>query len=246
MGKLEIAKRLKEYREKTGLTVYQVGERLGKSGKTVSAWENGRGQPDADMFLALCEIYDVNSVGVFFGEHEKTHIPEINEPLFQSKRLEYIIKITGRADITELSAQTGVDVMTFTSWINGKAQPSREKVELLASFLGVTCDYLMGLTDDPKETVTKKENSLSAESLEIANLFNKLNPEGQEKATDYVRDLTLMPKYQKKGILIANNVEKSEFAEEIVGIVKDTVEKALFEAEAEKGEPSASPDSKDA
>lgn len=34
---------LKHYRELAGLTVYQVGELIGKSGKTVSAWENGRG-----------------------------------------------------------------------------------------------------------------------------------------------------------------------------------------------------------
>ena len=66
--RLKIAELLKKYREAAGLTVRQVGILIGKSYKTVSAWENGRGQPDADMFLKLCEIYHVPSVSLFFGE----------------------------------------------------------------------------------------------------------------------------------------------------------------------------------
>lgn len=63
-----MAATLKRYRENVGLTVYEVGEKIGKSGKTVSAWEHGRGKPDADTFLVLCELYHVESVGVFYGE----------------------------------------------------------------------------------------------------------------------------------------------------------------------------------
>ena len=63
-----MAATLKMYRESVGLTVYEVGEKIGKSGETVSAWENGRGKPDADTFLVLCELYHVESVGVFYGE----------------------------------------------------------------------------------------------------------------------------------------------------------------------------------
>lgn len=66
--RLRIAKLLKYYRERAGLTIRQAGELLGKSNQTVSAWENGRGQPDADMFLKLCEVYNVESVSAFFGE----------------------------------------------------------------------------------------------------------------------------------------------------------------------------------
>ena len=64
----KIAALLKKYREEAGLTARQVEELTGKSYKTVSAWENGRGQPDADMFLKLCEIYHVPSISLFFGE----------------------------------------------------------------------------------------------------------------------------------------------------------------------------------
>ena len=63
-----MAEMLKYHRIKADMTVYDVGEKVGKSGKTVDAWEHGRGQPDADMLLKLCSLYEVPSVGAFFGE----------------------------------------------------------------------------------------------------------------------------------------------------------------------------------
>lgn len=63
-----MAEMLKYHRIKADMTVYDVGEKVGKSGKTVDAWEHGRGQPDADMLLKLCSLYGVPSVGAFFGE----------------------------------------------------------------------------------------------------------------------------------------------------------------------------------
>lgn len=64
----QLAMRLRAFREKSGLTIYEVGEKIGKSGKTVSAWENGRGQPDADMLLTLCDLYKINSIADLYGE----------------------------------------------------------------------------------------------------------------------------------------------------------------------------------
>lgn len=68
MVRMTLATKLKEYRTRAGLTINDVGNRIGKSGKTVSAWECGRGQPDADMLLTLCELYGVTSIAEFYGE----------------------------------------------------------------------------------------------------------------------------------------------------------------------------------
>jgi len=67
MSRIELAARLKKYREAAGLTIYEVGQRIGKSGKTVSAWECGRGQPDADMLLTLCDVYGIQSISDLYG-----------------------------------------------------------------------------------------------------------------------------------------------------------------------------------
>lgn len=64
--KEHISRTLKESREAAGFTVYQVGDLLGKSGKTISAWKNGRGEPDADTLLKLCGIYGIKDIRIFY------------------------------------------------------------------------------------------------------------------------------------------------------------------------------------
>ena len=68
MSRDYIAHALKRLRETTGLTADEVGAKLGKSGKTVNAWENGRGQPDAEILIKLCSIYRVNNLLAEFDE----------------------------------------------------------------------------------------------------------------------------------------------------------------------------------
>lgn len=63
-----LADNLRYYRIKSGLNVEEVGAAVGRSSKTVSAWEVGRGQPDADMLLALCDLYNIDSIAQLFGE----------------------------------------------------------------------------------------------------------------------------------------------------------------------------------
>lgn len=70
----KLAEKLKFFRLRSKLKIDEVGEVVGKSGKTVSAWEKGRGQPDADMLIKLCSLYKVKSIGEFFGEEPITLI----------------------------------------------------------------------------------------------------------------------------------------------------------------------------
>lgn len=68
MSRETIAKALKRLRERSGLTADQVGAIVGKSGKTVNAWENNHGQPDAEMLMMLCDIYNVSDILAEFRE----------------------------------------------------------------------------------------------------------------------------------------------------------------------------------
>lgn len=63
-----MAKKLQYLRKRSGLTVNEVGEALGKSGKTISAWEVCRGQPDADMLVKLCQLFDARISDFFVPE----------------------------------------------------------------------------------------------------------------------------------------------------------------------------------
>ena len=63
-----LANNLRTYRIAAGLTAKEVGDAIGKSDKTVSGWEHKRGQPDADMLFALCNLYQIKDISVFFPD----------------------------------------------------------------------------------------------------------------------------------------------------------------------------------
>lgn len=58
---------LKEKRKELGLSVKTVLDKLRSHGveissKTLYGWESGHRQPDADTFLALCQIYGIDTL----------------------------------------------------------------------------------------------------------------------------------------------------------------------------------------
>jgi len=55
-----IATKLRELRKNAGLDVDTVGEGVGRSGKTVSAWETGRNVPSAEMLISICRFFGVS------------------------------------------------------------------------------------------------------------------------------------------------------------------------------------------
>lgn len=54
-----MAAKLRDARNSMGLTAAEVGKQVGKSAKTIYSWESGQGQPDADMLIKLCRIYNM-------------------------------------------------------------------------------------------------------------------------------------------------------------------------------------------
>ena len=94
-----LATKLKEYRQRSGLTIYEVGKKLGRSGKTVSAWETGRGQPDAEMFVKLYYLYGVESMSEFYGIEDK------DAPLEEVELLKAYRKLNdaGKAQVLSLT-----------------------------------------------------------------------------------------------------------------------------------------------
>ena len=62
-----IARRIKQLRKERGVSVDELGMAVGKSGKTISAWEVGHGQPDADAMIKLCRLFGVD-IADLYGE----------------------------------------------------------------------------------------------------------------------------------------------------------------------------------
>lgn len=64
----QIAENIRNFRKEKGLSAEDVGAAVGKSGKTISAWERGQGQPDADELIALCILFGVEISDFYYRQ----------------------------------------------------------------------------------------------------------------------------------------------------------------------------------
>ena len=67
---MEIEKKLKEAREKAGITQEQVAEIVMVSRQTVSNWENGRSLPDIISVIKLSDLYNVSVDELLKGDQK--------------------------------------------------------------------------------------------------------------------------------------------------------------------------------
>ena len=57
---MEISEKLKEARQKAGMTQDQVAEKIMVSRVTVSHWENGKSLPDIVSLISLSDLYSIS------------------------------------------------------------------------------------------------------------------------------------------------------------------------------------------
>ena len=86
-----IGRRLSEARNRMGLTLQQLSDRLALQGieigrAGISRWECGDRQPNASQFLGVCRVLGIENIGAFFGLEPPQ--PELNE-LGMKKLREY-------------------------------------------------------------------------------------------------------------------------------------------------------------
>ena len=62
-----LANRIRELRKKLNLDAESFGRRIGRSGKSVSAWETGRNAPGVDVLENICRTYAVD-IDYFFPD----------------------------------------------------------------------------------------------------------------------------------------------------------------------------------
>lgn len=62
----------------------------------------------------------------------------------------------------DVAAGTGIDQKTLSNYETGKTNPDSEAIIRLAQFFGVTCDYLLGVSErnlaNNKEVIRELEN----------------------------------------------------------------------------------------
>jgi len=83
--RLKISQRIRTARQNKGLTQAMLAFRVGKSDRTISAYEIGRTYPQVETLVLLASLLDV-PIGYFFGDMEATE-----------NKLLYLAELTNKA-----------------------------------------------------------------------------------------------------------------------------------------------------
>ena len=98
----------------------------------------------------------------------------------------------------------GIRYTTFTDWVNGKTYPRIDKIELLASYFGITkADLVEEHSQGSRPGIPR---TLSPDEAGLLDDYQKLNAAGKDKAREYISDLTGNDKYTEKGTGSEDNV----------------------------------------
>jgi len=61
---LDVSKKIKQVREQRNLSQERFGKKVGKTGKTISAYEHGRCHPPLRVLEEISQVYDVTFMSV--------------------------------------------------------------------------------------------------------------------------------------------------------------------------------------
>jgi transcriptional regulator with XRE-family HTH domain len=83
------------------------------------------------------------------------------------------IRIKNHLTQEELAEKLHTDKVQISRWENGKAIPRSEALIELSAILGVSVDYLLGLSDEP--TIRIRVDNLSLEEMAILSALRSGN-----------------------------------------------------------------------
>lgn len=75
---MNIAKVIREYRKKAGMTQEEMAKRLGVTTPAVNKWENGNSKPDIELLAPIARLLHI-SLDTLLSFHEELQPSEINE-----------------------------------------------------------------------------------------------------------------------------------------------------------------------
>lgn len=85
---MEIGKKLKDARIKSGLTQEEIAEKLNVSRQTISNWENEKSYPDIISVIELSSLYSISLYDLLKGDEEmKKHLEESTNVVKSNQKL---------------------------------------------------------------------------------------------------------------------------------------------------------------
>lgn len=148
--------RLKELREKFGLSQIELGNRLGVTQQSVFAWEHGKTSPQIQTAITLAQMYGV-SLDYLLGLSDD---PKIEKE--RGAAMNRYKEARRRAGLSQKAAaiSLGVRPPSMSDWESGKTKPTHEHLVAMATIYGTTIDYLLGSGNAKEKQSTVSDDGL--------------------------------------------------------------------------------------
>lgn len=113
MGNLLFSKRVKELRDKEGLSMEQLAGKLGVTKSRINMWENNGTIPRMDVLIKLAKYFDV-STDYLLGKENTSNVN------FENKRLSTLQRNLGKLNEEELTKAEGILKAVFEDIFNSE------------------------------------------------------------------------------------------------------------------------------
>lgn len=155
-------KRLKELRVARGMSQRELAELAGITQRAISSYESGERRPTGETLLRIAQIFGVSPEYLMgWSDDPEPSNQGTDGAAAVSERVRLAISASGLS-LVETAERAKLPYVTVKNIVEGRAIPSLDTIRSLAMALGVSTDYLLGLT--ALRGPAKKEGGASASS----------------------------------------------------------------------------------
>ena len=178
---MSFALKLKELREKKGLSQAQLAKELNVGIGSVGMWESTQRTPPARRLICIANYFNVSIDYLLKDDDSEVYL---SDPLpsfppmfsFMLKELRQEKDLT-QAELAEILDYTEDKII---KWENRTAEPNITELSALAEFFDVSTEYLVS---GVKSAASTSEGGATEQERELLRLFRELSP--------YLKGMTL-------------------------------------------------------
>ena len=192
-----VGEMIKAARKERRLSQEELAVKLGINRATLSKYEGNSIEPSSSMLILLSKELKF-PVSFFFGESTGQVLSFDLQSKILSTIQERLSFFLGSIDAEDLYANFGTYNISdlYRDIFAPQAPITLARIESVADELGVTTDYLLGVVDEPSDTVESiKDHNLL---WRLIDTMSSLNDSGQKKAVERIKELAEIPRLQKE------------------------------------------------
>lgn len=203
---MKFGERLREQRKACGLTMEELGKKIGVTGAAISRYELGQREPSFRGIELLAEALNVSPA--FLQGYELPHDAASQYPPFPEDRADVFLNGSTADNLRalreakgmsqkELAERAGIEIKYIRNFEDENSMffPTEDDLRKLSDVFRVAPKYILGKGISGKQALRKHIENLKSQ---IQSDMDKLSIMGMEEAVKRVEELTELPRYQAK------------------------------------------------